>query len=241
MQYDQTVALWDISLQIPAGQLIAIVGQNGAGKSTFIKAILSLVKPISGHTLFFGKPWKKARSQIAYVPQRASVDWDFPITVRELVLMGRHGKTRFRFRPSKYDLEIADRQLEAVGMSNFGHRQISELSGGQQQRVFLARALAQEADIYFMDEPFVGVDHSTELILIGILKKLKEEGKTIFVVHHDLNSVESIFDWVILLNIRLIAAGPISSAFNSTTLHQAYGKNYTLLDEVLQLSQKKWF
>ena len=241
VQYDKTVVLWDISLEIPAGKLIGIIGPNGAGKSTFIKAVLGLVKPLSGKTLFFGKPLEEVRQRVAYIPQRESVDWDFPITVRELVLMGRYGKLGLCRWPGKSDWAAVDSYLEVVGMSSYAHRQISQLSGGQQQRAFIARALLQEADIYFMDEPFAGIDHATETVLTDLLKGLIAAGKTIFVVHHDLNTVEAIYDWTILLNMRLIAAGPINLSFNPETLYQAYGKNYALFDEALKLSQqKKW-
>jgi manganese/zinc/iron transport system ATP- binding protein len=239
VNYDKTPVLWDLSLKIPAGVLVGIIGPNGAGKSTFIKAALGLVKPISGKVEFFGQPLKRVRQRIAYVPQRESVDWDFPVTVRELVMMGRYGRLGLFHRPKESDWVAVDHYLNLVGMNDYSNRQISQLSGGQQQRVFLARALMQEADVYFMDEPFTGVDLATETIIIQTLQRLRSNGKTLFVVHHDLNTVESTFDWVILLNMRLIAYGQTSHFFTSHYLNATYGKNYALFDEALKLSQQK--
>lgn len=239
VNYDKTPVLWDISMEVPTGMLVGIVGPNGAGKSTFIKTVLGLVKPISGKVEFFGMPLKEARGRIAYVPQRESVDWDFPITVRDLVLMGRYGRLGLFHWPRQADWAAADHYLERVGMAQYADRQINQLSGGQQQRVFLARALLQEADIYFMDEPFAGIDLATETVMMNLLRQLKSQGKTVFVVHHDLNTVESYFDWVMLLNMRLVACGPLSLVFNPDTLNTTYGKSYALFDEVLKLSQNK--
>lgn len=239
VNYDKTPVLWDISLKIPQGVLVGIIGPNGAGKSTLIKAALGLVKPISGKVDFFGKPLKQVRQKVAYVPQRESVDWDFPITVKDLVLMGRYGRLGLFKRPRAADWTAADYYLETVGMAQYGQRQISQLSGGQQQRVFLARALLQEADIYFMDEPFAGVDLATETVIMQLLQQLKVKGKTVFVVHHDLNTVEHYFDWGIMLNMRLVACGEMRQIFNSQVLNSTYGKSYALLDEALKLSQQK--
>lgn len=239
VNYDQTPVLWDISLEVPAGKLVGIIGPNGAGKSTFIKTILGLVTPLSGKIELFGHPLKDVRLKVGYVPQRESVDWDFPITVRDLVLMGRYGKLGLFKRPKKSDLEAAHHYLEMVDMLSFAERQISQLSQGQQQRVFLARALLQEADIYFMDEPFAGVDLATETLLMKVLKDLQKTGKTVFVVHHDLNTVESYFDWAILLNMRLIACGKVQEVFNADTLNTTYGKSFALFDEALKLSSQK--
>lgn len=239
VNYDKTPVLWDVTLEVDAGKIVGIVGPNGAGKSTFIKAALGLIQPISGRVDFFGQPLKKIRQRIAYVPQRETVDWDFPITVRDLVLMGRYGLVGICCWPRSSDRAAADRYLEMVGMTSFADRQISQLSGGQQQRVFIARALVQEADIYFMDEPFAGVDMATETAIMNILRDLKNQNKTVFVVHHDLNSVEKYFDWLIILNMRLIACGSVSEVFNSGTLHAAYGKSYALFDEAFKLSQYK--
>lgn len=239
VNYDKTPVLWDISLAVPQGNIIGIIGPNGAGKSTLIKASLGLVKAISGQVEFFGKPLKAMRNQIAYVPQRESVDWDFPITVQDLVLMGRYGRLGLLRWPTQTDKRDARYYLEKVGMAQYADRQISQLSGGQQQRSFIARALMQEADIYFMDEPFAGIDHATEGVVMDLLRQLKSQGKTVFVVHHDLNTVEAYFDWVILLNMRLVACGPVSEQFNQQTLNSAFGKSYALFDEALKLSQHK--
>jgi manganese/zinc/iron transport system ATP- binding protein len=239
VNYDKTTVLWDISLKIPPGVLVGIVGPNGAGKSTLIKAALGLVKPMAGKVEFFGQPLKRVRQSVAYIPQRESVDWDFPVTVRDLVVMGCYGRLGLFHRPCEADWAAADHCLNLVGMAGYAHRQISQLSGGQQQRVFLARALLQEADIYFMDEPFTGVDLATERVIVQLLQQLRAKGKTVFVVHHDLNTVESYFDWVILLNMRLIAYGPIKEFFTPDYLNATYGKNYALFDEALKLSQQK--
>lgn len=239
VNYDKTPVLWDISLAIPPGAMVGIIGPNGAGKSTFIKAALGIVKPLSGKIEFFGQPLKSVRQRIAYVPQRESVDWDFPVTVKDLVLMGRYGKLGLFRRPKETDRAAAEHYLKLVGMEEYSDRQISQLSGGQQQRAFLARALLQEADIYFMDEPFAGVDLATETVIVQVLQQLRTAGKTIFVVHHDLNTVETYFDWVILLNMRLIAYGETSRYFTPHYLNATYGKSYALLDEALKLSQQK--
>jgi manganese/zinc/iron transport system ATP- binding protein len=239
VNYDRTPALWDVSCDIPSGKLVGIIGPNGAGKSTLIKAILGLVKPLSGKMEVLGLPSYKAQPKIAYVPQKESVDWDFPITVRNLVMMGRYGKIGLFRRPKAADWAAVDHYLEQVGMSSYASRQISQLSGGQQQRAFIARALAQEADVYFMDEPFAGIDLATESALMQLFRSLIAQGKTLFIVHHDLNTVEEYFNWVILLNVRLIASGKISEAFTPHHLNSCYGKSYALLDEAIKLSQSK--
>jgi manganese/zinc/iron transport system ATP- binding protein len=239
VNYDQTPVLWDISLQVPKNQLVGIIGPNGAGKSTLIKASLGLMKPISGRVQFFGQSLQAVRQRIAYVPQKESVDWDFPITVRDLVLMGRYGRLGLFRWPSKADKAAAGHYLELVGMSHAAKRQISQLSGGQRQRVFLARALLQEADLYFFDEPFAGVDIATEAIIMDLLRNLTTQGKTVFVVHHDLTSIQTCFDWVILLNIRLVGAGSIQSVFTAEALQVAYGKHYPFLKDILKIAQLK--
>lgn len=239
VSYDKTPVLWDVTLSVPQGQVVGIVGPNGAGKSTLIKSILGLVRPIAGTVTFFNQPLKEMRQEIAYIPQKETVDWEFPITVRELVLMGRYGKLGLFKRPREADHQAVDRYLEVVGLTPFKDRQINQLSGGQQQRAFLARALIQEAKIYFLDEPFTGIDASTELVMVQLLKKLAAEGKTVFVVHHDLSNVKSLFSWVLLLNLRLIASGPTDQVFNSENLKQTYGKSYTLLDEAAKLAKEK--
>jgi manganese/zinc/iron transport system ATP- binding protein len=239
VNYDKTPVLWDISLDIPTGKIVGIIGPNGAGKSTFIKAALGLVKPISGNIEFFGLSLQEVRRRVAYVPQRESVDWDFPVTVKDLVLMGRYGSLGLFRWPRKADLAAVEHYLDSVGMTPYSNRQISQLSGGQQQRAFIARALVQEADVYFMDEPFAGVDIATETAIMKILQQLKAKGKTVFVVHHDLNTVENYFDWLIMLNMRLIAYGNVVEVFNPETLNLTYGKSYALFDEALKLSQYK--
>lgn len=239
VNYDHTPVLWDVSLSIPSGKLVGIIGPNGAGKSTFLKAALGLVKPLSGKIEFFGQKLKRVRQQVAYVPQRESVDWDFPVTVKELVLMGRYGRLGLFRRPREADWIAVDNYLNLVGMKEYADRQISQLSGGQQQRIFLARALLQEANVYFMDEPFTGIDLGTEAMIIRLLKELCSQGKTVFVVHHDLNTVERYFDWVILLNMRLVGYGKTSDVFHASNLHATYGKSFALFDEALKLSQQK--
>lgn len=220
--YQEKPVLWDIDLKVPKGVLMAIVGPNGAGKSTLIKAMLNLIKPISGTVLFNGKPYDSQRKFIGYVPQRGSVDWDFPTTVLDVVLMGRYGHIGWIKRPKKRDVSLAKDALIKVGMADFADRQISQLSGGQQQRVFLARALVQDADIYFMDEPFQGVDAKTERAVIAILKELRKRGKTVLVVHHDLQTVTEYFDWVTILNTKMIASGVATEVFTEENLKRAY-------------------
>ncbi len=239
VNYGKTPVLWDISLQIPSGVLVGIIGPNGAGKSTFMKAALGLIQPLSGKIEFFGESLKKMRKQVAYVPQRETVDWEFPVTVRDLVMMGRYGRLGLWRRPRDADWAAVDYYLNVVDMTAYADRQINQLSGGQQQRIFIARALLQEADIYFMDEPFAGIDIASEAVIIQLLQKLRDKGKTIFVVHHDLNTVEHYFDWTLLLNMRLIACGPVQETFNSYNLTKAYGKSYALFDEAFKKSQQK--
>ncbi|EFB42220.1 MULTISPECIES: metal ABC transporter ATP-binding protein [Parachlamydia] len=239
VNYDKTPVLWDVSLNIPTGQLVGIIGPNGAGKTTLLKACLGLLKPLSGKISFLGSPLDKVRLKVAYVPQKETVDWDFPITVRELVLMGRYGSLGLWNSPKESDKMSAEHHLNTLGMSTFADRQINQLSGGQKQRVFLARALVQDADIYLMDEPFTGIDMATERIIMDLLHQLKDQGKTVFVVHHDLNTVRSYFDWIILLNMRLVAAGPTEDVFTPENLNTAYGKSYALFDEALKISQQK--
>ena len=237
--YGKTPALWDVSFEIPKGVLVAIVGPNGAGKSTFIKACLKLLPAASGKAAFFGRPFEKMRDKIAYIPQRESVDCDFPITVFDLVLMGRYNRLNFLKFTTKRDREATWEVLEKTGLVHLAHRQIGELSGGQQQRAFLARALLQKADLYFLDEPFNGIDQATQLQLTETLKSLRDEGKTILIVQHDLKSVHGLFDWAILLNRSLIACGPIEQTFTSTHLESAYGKQFDLLNQALELKGQK--
>jgi len=238
--YQRKPVLWDVDYDAPcpgpdgAGSLIAIVGPNGAGKSTLIKACLGLVARASGLVEFWGRGYRDARTRIGYVPQRESVDWDFPVSALDVVCMGRYRKIGW-FRPvSKKHRAAALACLERVGMASFAGRQISRLSGGQQQRVFLARALAQEADLYFMDEPFAGVDAATERAIVDVLRDLRAQGKTVIVVHHDLQTVREYFDHVILLNMRVVAAGPVGEVFTNENLQKTYGGRLTLLSEAAE-------
>jgi manganese/zinc/iron transport system ATP- binding protein len=235
--HDMTVAyrhrpvLWDIDFNVPEGKLVGIVGPNGAGKSTLIRACLDLVPKTSGRVLVYGQSYRKQRHLVAYVPQRETVDWDFPVSALDVVTMGRYGKLGW-FRPvTKAHKRAAMEALERVGMAELSHRQISQLSGGQQQRVFLARALAQDARLYLMDEPFSGVDAATEQAIIALLHDLRKAGRTVIVVHHHLQSVREYFDWVMLLNMRLVAFGPTSEVFTTENLHKTYGGRLTLLEE----------
>ncbi|MEN0006808.1 MAG: metal ABC transporter ATP-binding protein [Bacteroidota bacterium] len=239
VSYDKKPVLWNIDMTLPKGALIGIVGPNGAGKSTLIKAAMGLLPLGSGYVRIFDQPLDEVRQRVSYVPQRETVDWDFPTSVLDVVLMGRYGKLGLFRRPRKADKALAMECLRKVGMEAFVKRQISQLSGGQQQRVFLARALAQEADLYFMDEPFAGVDAATETAILGVLKELTAAGKTVIVVHNDLQSAAEFFDWIILLNMRLVAVGPISQVFTSDLLQEAYGGKLTVLAEISELIKKR--
>lgn len=239
VNYEKTPILWDLCFEVPEGNLVAIVGPNGAGKSTLLKTTLGLIKPITGTISFFGQNLKKMRQRIAYIPQKESVDWNFPITVFDLVLMGRYGKGGIFHRPSRKDRKDVYVYLEKVGLEAFANRQISQLSGGQQQRAFLARALIQEADIYFMDEPFSGIDIASFKTIITILQGLQSQGKTLFVIHHDLANIREIFNWVILLNMRLVGCGPTEDIFTQEMIQKTYGKESLLLSEAAKLTQEK--
>lgn len=221
--YRDKPVLWDIDLTVPPGVLMAIVGPNGAGKTTLIKAILNLVRPTAGQVQIFGRPYTEQRQRVGYVPQRGSVDWDFPTNVLDVVMMGRYGALGWVRRPGRREKEAALAALRQVGLEELVSRQISQLSGGQQQRVFLARALVQEAEIYLMDEPFQGVDARTERAIVTLLQGLRSAGKTVLVVHHDLQTVPEYFDWVTLLNVRRIGSGPVEEVFTEDLLRTAYG------------------
>ncbi|MCY3723756.1 MAG: metal ABC transporter ATP-binding protein [Candidatus Poribacteria bacterium] len=221
--YQEQPVLWDVDLDVPPGVLLSIVGPNGAGKTTLIKAILGLVRPAAGNVLIYDKPYEAQRRIVGYVPQRGTVDWDFPTNVLDVVMMGRYGALGWMRRPGKQERELAMQALEKVGMEAYTTRQISQLSGGQQQRVFLARALVQDATVYLMDEPFQGVDATTERAIVTLLQELREKGKTVVVVHHDLQTVTDYFDWVMLLNIRRIASGPVAETFTPENLRTTYG------------------
>jgi manganese/zinc/iron transport system ATP- binding protein len=221
--YQDKPVLWDVDLDVPPGVLLSIVGPNGAGKTTLIKAILGLVRPAAGNVLIYDKPYEAQRRIVGYVPQRGTVDWDFPTNVLDVVIMGRYGALGWIRRPRKQERELAMNALEKVGMEGYATRQISQLSGGQQQRVFLARALVQDSTVYLMDEPFQGVDATTERAIVDLLQELRANGKTVVVVHHDLQTVTDYFDWVMLLNIRRIASGPVEETFTPENLRQTYG------------------
>jgi manganese/zinc/iron transport system ATP- binding protein len=236
VNYGRTAVLWDVTCHVPSGVMAAIVGPNGAGKSTLLKAALGLVPPLSGSVSFFGQPLGAARPKIAYVPQRETVDWDFPVTALELVLMGRYGKLGWFRRVRKADREAALHALELVAMPAYANRQIGELSGGQQQRLFLARALVQNPDLFLLDEPFAGVDLATEKAMVALLKNLREQGKTVIAVHHDLPTVEEYFDWALILNTRLIGCGPVREVFHKENLSRAFGKTAPIFAEAAGLS-----
>jgi manganese/zinc/iron transport system ATP- binding protein len=235
--HDMTVAyhnkpvLWDIDLDIPPGKLVAIVGPNGAGKSTLIKAVMDLIPRASGEVNVFGKPFRRNRSRVAYVPQRESVDWDFPVSALDVVTMGTYGRIGWFWPVQRRDRDAALDAMRRVGIADLSHRQISQLSGGQQQRTFLARALVQQADLYLMDEPFSAVDAATERAIVSLLHELRTQGKTCLVVHHDLQTVPEYFDYTLLLNMRVVAFGPTSDVFTRENLHKTYGGKLTLLDE----------
>lgn len=221
--YNQEPVLWHINGAIPAGVMLAIVGPNGAGKSTLLQTMLGLIQPIAGTVSFFGSDYKKYYKKIAYVPQRSTVDWDFPATVFDVVLMGRYAHIGWLRRPSKIDYDEVHFALAQVGLTQFANRHINQLSGGQQQRVFLARALVQNADVYLLDEPFIGVDMATEHTIITMLKQLRLQGKTVIVVHHDLQTLQEYFDWMWLINKRSIVCGPIDVALRKEHIESAYG------------------
>jgi manganese/zinc/iron transport system ATP- binding protein len=221
--YGERPALWDVDLTVSQGTLASIVGPNGAGKSTLIRAILGLVRPAAGRVAVFGAPYEDSRGLVAYVPQRGSVDWDFPTNVLDVVEMGRYGSLGWVRRPRRRERDAATRALEQVGMERLASRQISHLSGGQQQRVFLARALVQDARVYIMDEPFQGVDAVTERAIVDLLRRLREDGRTVVAVHHDLQTVPEYFDEVTLLNVRRIASGPVDEVFTEENLRATYG------------------
>jgi manganese/zinc/iron transport system ATP- binding protein len=239
VSYHKKPVLWGIDLVVPRGKLVGIVGPNGAGKSTLIKAAMGLLPVNSGWVKVFGEPVKKNLTRVGYVPQRESVDWDFPVSVMDVVLMGRYGRLGLIKRPAKQDRDVARECLDKVKMLPYANRQISNLSGGQQQRVFLARALAQESDLYFMDEPFSGVDAATESAIVTLLQELKNKGKTLMVVHHDLPTARDYFDMLLLLNMRVVAFGPTETVFTSEMLQKTYGGRLTILSEVAEAVRQK--
>ena len=227
--YRYEPVLWDIDMAIPSGVLAAIVGPNGAGKTTLMRTIMGLIRPVAGEVRVFGDTLAAGRRRIGYVPQRAGLDWDFPTDVLDLVTMGTYGRLGWLRRPDAEARETALAALERVDMADFAGRHIGALSGGQQQRILLARALAQQADIYLMDEPFQGVDAVTERTIVGLLQALRGGGRTVIVVHHDLQTVPDYFDWVTLINVRCLASGPVADVFNDENLRATYGGRTALL------------
>jgi len=219
-------------VEVEEGSLVGIIGPNGAGKSTLIKTVMGMMKPEDGYVKIFGETGKKAITRVGYVPQRESVDWDFPVTAMDVVLMGRFGHTRWYQRVSKRDRLFASECLEQMSMLPYADRQIGNLSGGQQQRVFLARALAQQSDLYLMDEPFEGVDAVTEKAIVELLKNLRDQKKTLLIVHHDLSTAKEYFDKLLLLNLRMVAYGQASDVFTNELLQRTYGGKLTVLSEV---------
>ncbi len=243
--YDLTVAyhrkpvIWDVGFEIPEGSLVGVVGPNGAGKSTLLKAVMDLVPRASGRVSVFGQPYRQSRHRVGYVPQRTSVDWDFPVSALDVVAMGLYSKIGWCLPVRKRHRQAAMEALSQVGIAELASRQISQLSGGQQQRTFLARALVQDADLYLMDEPFAAVDAATERAIVHILGAMKEEGKTAVVIHHDLQTVPDYFDYVILLNMRIVAHGPVEDVFTPENLHKTYGGRLTLLEEVTDAMRRR--
>ena len=237
--YQNQPALWNADFSLEHNHLVGVIGPNGSGKTTMLKSIMRIIEPASGYVKIFGEPLNDVRHRIAYVPQRGTVDWDFPINVFETVLMGRMRPDNLLKRYTKADKEIAREAIQKVNLEAFMDRQISQLSGGQQQRVFIARALAQEADLYLLDEPFAGVDMATEHAIITLLQDMRDQGKTLMVVHHDLQTVSQYFDWLVMLNTRMIAAGPTEEVFVPEMLNKTYGGNLNILSEVLNLVSTK--
>lgn len=241
VSYANKPVLWGIDFELPQGKIAGIIGPNGAGKSTLLKSIMGLIPVSSGYVKIFDQSLNTVRKRVSYVPQRESVDWDFPVSVLDVVMMGRYGQLGLFKSPTAADKQVALAALEKVGLSAFQHRQIGQLSGGQQQRVFLARALAQDADVYLMDEPFAGVDAATERAIIELFKEISASGKTVIVVHHDLQSAKAHFDWIVLINLHLVAAGPTEDTLTEENMQKAYGGRLSLLSEVGDLMEKQAF
>mgnify|MGYP001099690536 CR=1 FL=1 len=241
VSYNRRPVLWNIDFKLPVGQIIGIIGPNGSGKTTLLKAIMGLVKSSSGYVKIFDQELEDVRARISYVPQRESVDWDFPASVMDVVLMGRYRSHNLFKRIQQKDRDLAAEALEKVNMLEYSKRQINQLSGGQQQRVFIARSLAQGADLYIMDEPFVGVDAATEEAILKLFAEMKAEGKTVVVVHHDLQTAKDYFDWIVLLNTRMVAAGPKEEIFNQDLLQEAYGGKLDVLSKVGELVRERDF
>jgi len=239
VNFEKRSALWDLHFKVPRGRFMGIIGPNGAGKSTLLKALLGIIKPLSGNIRFFGQPWSRMKHQIAYVPQKRSIDWDFPITAFDVALMGRYRSLKGLKWYRKTDKLAAMRMLERLGMGDLASRQINALSGGQQQRLFVARALIQRAEIYLLDEPLAGIDKASEEVIMQILRGLQKEGKTLLVVHHELNTAAQYFDSALLLNTSLIAYGDIADVLTPELLGRTYGQKGALFEEVWRLANKK--
>ncbi|MCP3659207.1 MAG: metal ABC transporter ATP-binding protein [Bacteroidetes bacterium] len=239
VSYNRKPVLWGVDISLPKNQIISIVGPNGAGKSTLLKSIMGLIEIDSGYIKIFDKSLNEIRHKVSYVPQRESVDWDFPASVYDIVMMGRYQYMGLFRRASKKDKEIVLDSMEKLSIASLKNRQISQLSGGQQQRVFLARALAQQADIYFMDEPFSAIDISTENAIIELFKEMVKLNKTIIVVHHDIYSVKNYFDWTVMLNMRIIASGPTNQVLNAENFKETYGSHLNILTEVSNIVKKE--
>ena len=236
VHYGASPVLWDLTLSVPKGHLVGIMVPNGAGKTTFIRAVLELVRKSTGSVHLLGHRLNAVRKKIAYVPQRTQVDWNFPMTVYDLVLMGCYPLRGFFRRFLKEDYDAVDGALKLLGLTKLKTSQIGQLSGGQQQRVFLARSIVQKAEVYFLDEPFSGIDIVSEQILMEVLREIQNDGKTVFIVHHDLVTAEKYFDWVVLLNTALIANGLMAEVFTADNLTLAYGSNITLIEDLLRAS-----
>ncbi len=241
VSYQNVPVLWDIDFSLPKGQIVGIIGPNGSGKSTLLKAIMGLIPLASGNVKVLNKNLSLVRDQLAYVPQRETVDWNFPASVEDVVLMGRYKKGNLFRRLTKIDKVIAQESIEKVKLEKHRDRQISQLSGGQQQRVFIARALAQGASIYIMDEPFVGVDMATEKTILDLLIQMKEEGKTIIIVHHDIQTVSNYFDYIVMLNTRLIAHGPTNEVLTEENLQATYGGQLNIISKIQSIIKEKEF
>lgn len=231
--YQEDPVIWDLDFHVPEKSLLGIIGPNGSGKTTLLKSILGIIKPVTGRVTVAGETYDRKKHKIAYVPQKASVDWNFPTDVLDVVLMGRYAHLSWFARPSNNDKKIAMNALEMVKMQEFAHRQISQLSGGQQQRVFLARALAQQAPIFILDEPFVGIDIVTEQLILELLQALRNQGKTIIVVHHDLTTVKKYFDWTFLMNKKHIAIGPTKKVLTEKNILDTFGSQTLFNDRQL--------
>jgi manganese/zinc/iron transport system ATP- binding protein len=232
--YHRKPVIWDVEFDIPAGTLAGVVGPNGAGKSTLLKAVMNLIPRASGRIQVFGKDYAQSRRRVGYVPQRETVDWEFPVDALDVVTMGLYREIGWCLPVRAKHRRAALEALDRVGMADLAHRQISQLSGGQQQRTFLARALVQDADLYLMDEPFAGVDAATEQAIVDVLREMQQRGKTAVVIHHDLQTVSTYFDYVLLLNMRVVASGLVGEVFTADNLRKTYGGKLTLLDEVAE-------